>query len=512
MSCLLTLALSLSLAAVSEGAVLRGMVVEAQTGKPLARALIAVQPVAGGKGATQSLRTNPDGVFEFPPMPAGAYLVTASRRAFAPVQYGQKGWKSSGVPVVLEETRETSIRIALPRYGAITGRIVDENDVGLPEHDVIAYRNARPPVMVGKATTDDRGVYRIFGLEPGAYMIRSATKMYDDGGYLPTFYKDATTADGARPVEVVLDQDVPDITVRPTPGRLYSLGGAIYNPGGGRIPVTVTLVSDMGSEAVSTDANGRYKFSPVAPGKYELYAQAQGGRAQQGVMAAFQPVEIDRDQSDMNFSLRAQPEVQFAFVDTKGLAFDSSSVQVLARQKQLSGDGAAQFLSLTDNRHTFAPGRWEFSLPPNYAFYVAGFSGPNRETRAGERADGWNEVVLNQASALVKFVLSGNPAAVHGAVTNAAREPVAGVPVYLEPYDAEGRRRVGELRMARTDVQGQFRFTGLAPGGYRMLGTFEFQMPDAATMDAAGALVIKAEEGAELAQEVPLYVAAGAHR
>ncbi|MDR3698673.1 MAG: carboxypeptidase-like regulatory domain-containing protein [Candidatus Sulfopaludibacter sp.] len=510
MNCSLTLVLSLGLAAASHAAVLRGMVVEAQTGRPLARALIVVQPVSGGKGATQSLRTNPNGVFEFPPMPAGAYLITASRRAFAPVQYGQKGWKSSGVPVVLEEARETNLRIALPRYGAITGRIVDENDVGLPEHDVIAYRNARPPVMVGKASTDDRGVYRIFGLEPGAYMIRSATKMYDDGGYLPTFYKDATTADGARPVEVVLDQDVPDITVRPTPGCLYSLGGSIYNPGGGRAPLTVTLVSDMGSESVSTDANGRYKFSPVAPGKYELYAQAQGGRTQ-GAMAAFQPVEIDRDQSDLNFSLRPQPEVQFAFEDPKGAPFDSSSVQVLARQKQLSGEGAAQFLSLTDNRHTFAPGRWEFSLPPNYAFYVAAFRGPNRETRAGERADGWNEVVLTQ-SALVKFVLSGNPAAVHGAVTNAARDPVAGVPVYLEPYDAEGRRRAGDLRMVRTDVQGQFRFTGLAPGAYRLLGTFEFQMPDASTMDAAGALVIRAEEGAELAQDVLQYVAATTHQ
>ncbi len=510
MNCSLLLALSLVLAAASHAAMLRGMVVEAQTGRPLARALIVVQPVAGGKGATQSIRTNPNGVFEFPPMPAGAYLVTASRRAFAPVQYGQNGWKSSGVPVVLEEARETNLRIALPRFGAITGRIVDENDVGLPEHDVIAYRNTRPPVMVGKAATDDRGVYRIFGLEPGTYMIRSATKMYDDGGYLPTFYKDSNTADGARPVEVVLDQDVPDITMRPTPGRLYTLGGSIYNPGGGRAPVTVTLVSDMGSESVSTYTNGRYKFSPVAPGKYELYAEARGVRTQ-GAMAAFQPIEIDRDQSDTNFPLRPPPEVQFAFEDPKGSPLDSSAVQVLARQKQLSGDSAPEFLSLENNRHTFAPGRWEFSLPPNYAFYVAAFRGPNRETRAGERADGWNEVLLTQP-ALVKFVLSPNPASVHGAVTNAAREPVAGAPVYLEPYDAEARRRLGELRMVRTDIQGQFRFAGLAPGAYRLLSSFEFQMPDAATMDAAGALVIKAEEGADRAHDLPQYVTATTHQ
>src|SRR5262249_28057122 len=135
---------------------------------------------------------------------AGPYFVTASRRAFAPLQYGQKGWKSSGIPVAVGNAAETILKIPLPRYGAITGRIVDENDVGLPEQEVIAYRNTRPPVMVAKGVTDDRGVYRIFGLEPGAYLVRSATKMYEDGGYLPTFYKDTQTPDSARPVEVVL--------------------------------------------------------------------------------------------------------------------------------------------------------------------------------------------------------------------------------------------------------------------------------------------------------------------
>jgi protocatechuate 3,4-dioxygenase beta subunit len=496
----------LLLAAAGHAAALRGTVVEAQTGKPLARALVVVQPVAGGEGATQSVRTNANGVFEFPPMAAGAYLVTASRRAFAPVQYGQKGWKSSGVPVMLQEGNEGTLRIALPRYGAITGRIVDENDVGLPEHDVIAYRNTRPPMMVAKASTDDRGVYRIFGLEPGAYVVRAATKLYDDGGYLPTFYKDSPTVDSARLVEVVLDQDVPDITIRPSPGRLYNVAGLIYNPGSPRAQTTVTLVSDMGSESVVPDNSGRYKFSPVAPGKYELYALAFGGRAQ-GVTTAFQPLEIDRDQTDINLTMRPEPEVEFVFQDVQGAPLDSSSVQVLARQKQLSGDSAPQFLRLVNNRQTFAPGRWEFSLAPNYAFYVAAFSGPNRDARPGERADGWNEVVLNGSNPVVRFVLSISPGAIHGVVSNVARDKAAGAPVFLEAYDVERRRRLGDLRTTRTDVGGQFQFTGLAPGTYRIVSTFEFQNPDAAAMDAAGALAIKVEAGMDLAQDLQLHIA-----
>ncbi len=510
MNCVLPLRLAacLTLAALAPAATLRGVVVEAQTGKPLARALVVVQPVAGGRGATQSIHTNASGVFEFPPMAAGAYLVTASRRAFAPVQYGQKGWKSSGVPVVLQEAEETTLRIALPRFGAIVGRIVDENDVGLPEHDVIAYRNTRPPVIAGKGATDDRGVYRIFGLEPGAYLIRSATKMYDDGGYLPTFYKDSPTADGARAVEVVLDQDVPDINVRPTPGRLYNIAGSVYDPGS-RTPATVTLISDMGSQAVSTESNGRFKFPPIAPGKYELFAQGQAVRSANS--NAYQPIEIDRDQTDINLTLRPPPEVQFAFVDASGRPIDPSTVQLLARQKLLSGTGDPQFLALVNSRYSFNPGRWEFSLLPSYAFYVVAFSGPNREIRAGERAEGWNEVVLNQPNPLVKFVLSPNPAAVHGVVSDEAHRPVQGAPVYLEPFDPESRRRLGEPRTIRTDVQGQFRFTGLAPGAYRILSTFDFQMPDAATMESAGHS-LKLTESADLGQELTLYVAGPARQ
>ena len=157
-------------------AVLRGSVVEAQTGKAAARALVAVHPVTGTPGATQAVRTNGYGRFQFPAMPAGAYIVSVVRKGFAPVQYGQKQWNAAGTPVTLQESEETVVRIALPRFGAITGRISDEADVGLVEHDVIAYRNTRPPELVAKAVTDDRGMYRIFGLEPGIYLVRSTAK------------------------------------------------------------------------------------------------------------------------------------------------------------------------------------------------------------------------------------------------------------------------------------------------------------------------------------------------
>jgi carboxypeptidase family protein len=422
-------------------ATLRGTVVERQSGRALARALVAVHPIAGGAGATRSVRSNIAGLFEFPPMAAGAYLVTVSRKGFAPWQYGQKDWNAAGTPVVLQEGDETALHISLPRFGAITGRISDEADVGLVEHDVIAYRNTRPPVMVAKAATDDRGVYRITGLEPGVYVVRTAAKQYDDGGYLPTFYKETPHVEAAHTVDVVLDRDTPDVSIRPTPGILYSVSGQVQGTGTPPQNASVSLISDMGAQIVTTDSFGHFRFNGVAPGKYELMAES--ARA-----AGWLPVEVDRDRTDTRLPSYPIPTVEFAFEDGKGAAVDSSALQVIARRKELSGPGAPQYLQLVGNRLPLLPGHWQFSLAPNPAYYVRGWKAA--------------VVTFTAPAMVVRFPVFANPGTVHGIVT---RSP--GAPVYLE--------RDGEVRTTRTDIHGNYSFVGLAPGEYRIRSTGEAQ-------------------------------------
>ena len=191
-----------------DAAVLRGVVVENQTGLPLARSLVVVRPVAGTPGVSQSARANIYGAFEFTGLSAGAYLVMVSRRSFFTVQYGQKNWKAVGVPVILEEPQPKVLNVRLPRFGAIAGKLVDEtmSDAGARCHRVPEFTAA---MIAGHATTDDRGIYRIFGLEPGTYLVRSIAKVYEEGGDLPTFYRDVAAVDQARPVDVALDPPRP---------------------------------------------------------------------------------------------------------------------------------------------------------------------------------------------------------------------------------------------------------------------------------------------------------------
>jgi hypothetical protein len=498
--------LPLAWAAALHAAIIQGTVVEAQTGRPLARTLVVASPVAGTAGAGKSVRTNVYGTFDLEGLAAGAYIVTASRRAFATTQYGQKQWKSAGLPVVLEEPQKMQIEIRLPRLGAIAGKIVDENDVGLPEHDVVVFRNTRPPVLVNRVSSDDRGMFRFGLLEPGAYLVRTASKAYEDGGYVPTFYKDVMMVEQARQVETMLDQETGDIVIRPLPGRLFQLSGTAYVPVM-PTPITVTLVSDMGVETVTADSRtGRFQFNPQAPGKYEINISAAATRGQ---YAGYLPFDLDRDLTDVRIGGTQLPSVLVTFEDNKGGRVDNSKLQVLARRKELSGPGARENIDVSGRGVQLTPGRWEFAVAPNPAYYPVGFMAHN--TPVGGRADGWNEIVLASGESgsmtlPIKFTLSASPGAVHGTV-NLSSQFVAGVPVFLEPYDLDPVRRLAPVRIARTDTRGQYQFTGLAPGQYRLLGTFEYQSPDSAEMELARPIMVKIEEAKDLQQDLELYVA-----
>jgi Carboxypeptidase regulatory-like domain len=497
--------LGAALAASLHAAAIRGIVLEHATGRPLARSLVVVQPIAGTQAATQSVRTDSYGAFEFPPLPGGAYLVLASRRSFAPVQYGQKQWKGSGVPVVVEENGTAVLNIRLQRFGAIAGTVLDENDVGLPEHDVVAYRNARPPVLVARGRTDDRGVYRLWGLEPGSYLVRTVGKAYEEGSYLPTFSRETARVDQAHPVEVALDQEAGTVNVRPAPGRLFSIAGrAMVSP---VAPVTLTLVSDLGSDTTTSDLQGNFQFKPAPPGSYELYAQAQTDRRYGGgAAAAYQYLSLDRDRTDTRINLGPLPNVRILLEDTKGQAVDSRAVQLLIRRKDLSGEAKPETLRIPQAYAAIAPGRWELALAPTTSYYAAGFSGPNAESADRGRADGWNEILLNGSGQTeVRFVLSSHPGTLHGVVKDAGN-PVPGAPVFLEAYDLESRRRLTDVQMTRTDIRGQYNFYGLAPGNYRVLGTFEYQMPDPAAMETARARTVRLDEGQDQVADLDLWV------
>jgi hypothetical protein len=418
--------------------------------------------------------------------------VRASRDGFLSAEYGQKRWNSAGAPVLLEADGNIFLDIRLLRYSAIGGTLLDENDEGLPGHEVLAYRTTQSIELVAHSTSDERGIYRLFGLEPGTYVVRTAGDQSNDESYLPTFSKETAQRDQARTVELLPDQEINEIDVRPLPGRLFSLSVSVNPP----VPVpSITLVSELGRKTVKGSA---YRFTRLAPGDYEVFAQSPAEpEAGEPYVGAYQRLSLGADTS-VSLVARQSP----AGVTVTG-APANASCELRFRHADLAGTGPTSSIPVRNGAATVPIGHWEVMLQPPAGTYVSRVSGVFSIGRL--RPDGWQEMVSpSPLFGGLRFTVTAGASAIYGTLKG-AEGPVAGAPVYLEAYNVNPSKRLADLRTAISGAHGQYRFSDLAPGAYRILGTFEYLSPDINAMTAAGAELVTVDAHSETSRDLELY-------
>ena len=399
-------------------------------------------------------------------------MVRATRRGFLPAEYGQRQWNSAGTPIIVDKDAASSVSLRMFRFGAITGTVRDENEVGIPEQDVAAYTNTEPPHFVTRGRSDDRGVFRIGGLDPGSYLVRTTGNEDEELSLLPTFSRQTLRVSEARPVEVYVDYDARDADVRPIRGTLFNLSGAAAPlPDPQNFAVTVTLASDLGRR---TFDGAVFRFTSLAPGPYEIYVEARENPPGTRIYGGYTDFRLDRNTANLNVLLSQIRETQFNFPGAAG--------HIIGRRKDLAGVGPAQQLLLSPtNRALLGPGRWELAAIPPPGYYASAFYPAAR----GARPEGWNEILVPRAGQIT-VVLSGGVSALHGVVKQSG-SLVSWAPVFLEEWDPVERTRLVDLRATRADVRGNYRFEGITPGAYRVLSTTEYAAPDVKAMDLAGA-------------------------
>lgn len=164
-------------------AVIGGAVVDAASGQPIRRAIVTATEQSGATAARTTV-TADDGRFTFRALPAGRYLVRASKAAYLATAFGAKrvakaGSTPTGQAIALRDgEQKTDATLQLTRGGVLTGTVRD--GAGQPLRGVsvsAAYWMRSGPdgaktltTGVASATTDARGVYRIFGLPPGEFV------------------------------------------------------------------------------------------------------------------------------------------------------------------------------------------------------------------------------------------------------------------------------------------------------------------------------------------------------
>ncbi|HVI70776.1 MAG TPA: carboxypeptidase regulatory-like domain-containing protein, partial [Pyrinomonadaceae bacterium] len=140
-------------------------------GKAAPGVVVGVRPVesANYQPGRPKAVTDDQGNYKIVNIPPGYYQIVA----VAPVYISEDEGRGKTILINKDETIE-NVDIALVRGGVITGRVTDSEGRPLMEEGVSVYplEMARSFYQVSMTVrTDDRGIYRFYGLRPGKYRV-----------------------------------------------------------------------------------------------------------------------------------------------------------------------------------------------------------------------------------------------------------------------------------------------------------------------------------------------------
>jgi hypothetical protein len=504
-----------------------GRVVASDTGRPVKRARVFVNAaeVPGGRGVL----TDDAGVFDFTELPAGRYTLTVSKSGFVSLSYGQRRPLQAGTPLQLGDGEQLKgIQFQLPRGSVIGGRVLDEDGDAMPGISVRVMRyqylqGERRLTPAGNAQTDDKGQYRVWGLNPGDYYVNAiargggnfggpfggpggpggfggrggrgggpggapppANPEAEQQNYAPTYYPGVPSVNEAKPVAVGLSQEVLDINFSMQLVRVSRISGIVSNPDG--TPVTagnVNLMPDNGGLAGGRAGqlgmnfggriqwDGAFTITNVPPGRYVLRARAQDSESP---LFGAQPLSVDgADVAGLSVVLMTGATITGTVTFLPGVATastvpDPTQLRILAPSTDQSDFGQQP------NARVDREGR----------FTLSGVSAGSHLIRAGGNAGGWilksvtvggrdvtdTPVQLRSGETLtnVAVVFTDQQNEINGTVTDDQGTPAPDFTVLAFPTDASlWRPQARQIMTARPDQTGKYRIRGLPPGQYYLV-------------------------------------------
>lgn len=273
---------------------IRGRIIASDSGQPLRRA--TVRASASDIREMVSTVTDAEGLYELKDLPAGRYIVTASKGSYATLSYGQTRAAESGRPLEVKDNQTLDrIDLRLPRGGVITGVVLDEFGEPMPDAQVSVLRlqyisGRRRLLPAGRfGTTNDIGAFRLFGLAPGNYylsvssrpmMVMMVNDRSDDRtGYAPTYYPGTSDVATAQRLTVAAGQTLNDINVSLVPTQTARVSGIVLDAAGQRVRMGMVMAMPRGGAAMPmtptvgpVGPDGTFTINGVAPGEHTLRA------------------------------------------------------------------------------------------------------------------------------------------------------------------------------------------------------------------------------------------------
>jgi protocatechuate 3,4-dioxygenase beta subunit len=314
-------------------ATLSGVVVSGDSA-PVGRAIVML--TADGQ-PSRSQVTDDDGEFSFAGLLAARYTVTAAKPAYITTAFGAKHPGRQGTPISLATGQTVlDVRIVLPRGAVVTGTIQDMSGAPAPGVRVALVQVLSASLLVAvhqsgagpvnsTVTTDDRGVYRAYGLMPGTYLVVVAPPSSDGDnavvmspseidaalhdlqqrgsglmppgarselstpmtiGLVPTYYPGTPSAGEATTLSLLAGEERSGVDVTQVLVRSARLSGTLTGAESAILASVSVTLSEQWPETLMPFGTGRrfqspvdgaFTFSGVTPGHYTLTARTGAG-------------------------------------------------------------------------------------------------------------------------------------------------------------------------------------------------------------------------------------------
>jgi hypothetical protein len=259
------------------------------------------------RAAAQTL-TDAEGRYRLFGLGAAQYMVTAlapTLTAAEPPALGTPGFSAGPSKTIVLAPGESveDIDFKLVRGGVITGRVKDADGKPIIDQRVALQavdekgaplRTAGPlPFIAQMYQTDDRGIYRVFGLPAGHYKLsagtdpaRGAVSLGGRGSYPQTFYPDTTDIAKATVIDLSEGGEAPNIDIQlGRRSETFVATGRIINADSGQ---PLTGIRFMFAPAPKTqqyfagfvggqmtNSRGEFRIEGIEPGRYGVSVSSE---------------------------------------------------------------------------------------------------------------------------------------------------------------------------------------------------------------------------------------------
>jgi hypothetical protein len=464
---------------------IRGTVVD-ESGAPMPFVEVGLSRV-GAFGDFLVVTTDDDGRFQSGPLEEGIYYASVQATGFVGADAeAERHVRPGDTP---------TLRIA--RGGVITGKVTEAGGEPVVAMEVTAVRvrDAEGNPVTDRGTfqdgeTDDRGVYRIYGLQAGAYIVSAGRERnpwsqptFDDK--LARIYYPSSTAESATEVPVSLGAEATNIDIAFRRVAGHTVTGTVS---GSDRDAYVQMSHAKTGQVVGWARTQRgqrgveFEFAGVADGEYDLEAQswdrdARSSSAPRRVTVrgadvagvALQIAKLGRLEGRIVWEQGPPPEP----CPKEGVPRERATLVELRREAKA---GAVQTIErgATKAGGAFAvanlkAGSYRLDLGLVDPHWYVAAAEREREGRAPASVAG-QPVGIADGEVATGYVvrLRAGAAALAGRV--AAPEGTAlpsGLVVHLVPAEQASANEVLRYYEAEVERDGAFSFANLAPGEYR---------------------------------------------